>query len=224
MNHRSAAIIGASGLVGGELLSCLIQDDRFQQIHLLNRKPLGIVHPKIIEHIIDFSDNDSFRKALYTSKSIFCAIGTTLKKVRGDKMLYRKIDFEIPLKAALLGKELGIEQFLLVTAYSANSKSRNFYLRLKGEVEEAISSLHLPSFSVFHPSVLLGNRKEFRPAELLAIKLLPFLEWMFPFNYRSIKASIVAKAMVSAAVENKKGHHVYNRKEMFLLVNDQSKN
>jgi uncharacterized protein YbjT (DUF2867 family) len=224
MKKISAAIIGASGLVGSELLSCLLQDDHFDQIHLLNRRPLGIAHPKITEHIIDFSDNEALRDSLKESRIIFCTIGTTLKKVKGDKKLYRQIDFEIPLKAALIGKELGVDQFLLVTAYTANSKSRNFYLRLKGEVEEAITSLDLSSFSVFHPSVLLGNRKEFRPAEWLAIKLLPLVEWMFPFNYRSIKASAVAKAMACAAVENKKGHHVYNRKEMFKFISkDHSK-
>lgn len=222
MKKNSASIIGASGLVGSELLSCLLQDDLFNQIHLLNRRPLGIAHPKITEHIIDFSDNEALRGALKESQIIFCAIGTTLKKVKGDKILYRQTDFEIPLKAALIGKELGVDQFLLVTAYAANSKSRNFYLRLKGEVEEAIISLDLPSFSVFHPSVLLGNRKEFRPAERLAIIFLPFIEWIFPFNYRSIKASAVAKGMACAAIENKKGHHVYSRKEIFSLISNQS--
>jgi uncharacterized protein YbjT (DUF2867 family) len=223
MNKRSVAIIGASGLVGGELLSSLILDDHFEQIHLLNRRPLGITHPKITEHIIDFSDNEALRQSLKNVGIIFCTIGTTLKKVRGDKRLYRQIDFEIPLKAALIGKELGMEHFLLVTAFSANSKSRNFYLRLKGEIEEAISSLHLSSFSIFHPSVLLGKRKEFRPAEWLAIKLLLLVDWVFPFNYRSVKASIVANAMIRAAIENKKGQYVYNRKEMYLLMNDQNK-
>ncbi len=223
MKKISVAVIGASGLVGNELLSLLIRDERFGQIHLLNRRHLGKVHPKLIEHTIDFSDPSAMRNALTECNVIFCTIGTTLKKVKGDKNIYRQIDFEIPLKAALIGKELGVEQFLLVTAYSANSKSRNFYLRLKGEVEEAIQSLHLPSFSVFHPSVLLGKRKEFRPAELLAIKLLPFLEWMFPFNYRSIRASVVAKAMASAAIENKKGFHVYSRKEMYMLTTNRIK-
>jgi uncharacterized protein YbjT (DUF2867 family) len=218
MKKINAAIIGASGLVGNELLSCLLRDDHFGQIHLLNRRPLGIVHPKITEYVIDFADNKSLQEALTGCGVIFCTIGTTLNKVKGDKKVYREIDFEIPLKAALIGKELGVDQFLLVTAYAANSKHRNFYLRLKGEVEEAVSSLHLPSFSVFHPSVLLGKRKEFRPAERLAIQLLPLIQWLLPFNYRPIKASAVANAMVNAAIENKKGLHIYSRKEMFTLI------
>jgi uncharacterized protein YbjT (DUF2867 family) len=220
MQKISAAIIGASGLIGSELLSIVLRDERFGEIHLLNRRRLGIAHPKLREHVIDFSDTSAIRNALNGCNVIFCTIGTTLKKVKGDKKVYRQIDFEIPLKAALIGKELGIEQLLLVTAYSANSKSRNFYLRLKGEVEEAIYALNLPSFSVFHPSVLLGKRKEFRPAEWLAIKILPFVEWMFPFNYRAINASTVARAMILAAVENKKGNHTYNRKEMVLIINE----
>jgi uncharacterized protein YbjT (DUF2867 family) len=223
MRTISAALIGGSGLIGSELLSCLLGDDRFGQIHLLTRRNLDIVHPKLTEHIIDFSDTSAIRNALNGCNVIFCTIGTTLKKVKGDKKLYRQIDFEIPLKAALIGKELGVEQYLLVTSYSANSKSRNFYLRLKGEVEEAIRALNLPSFHVFHPSVLLGKRKEFRPAEWLAIKLLSLVEWLFPFNYRSVKASVVAKAMESVVFENKKGFHIYSRKEMYMLTTNSAK-
>ena len=218
MQGKTAAVIGASGLIGGELVNNLLSDDRFQQVYLLGRRPSGFTHSKISEFVVDFSDSDALKRALSGVEIIFCAIGTTLKKVKGDQQLYRQIDFDIPLKAASAGKEMGAKQFLLVTAFGANSKSRNFYLRLKGEVEEAIHALHLPVFSVFHPSVLLGKRKENRPAERLAVLLLPYVEWMFPFNYRTIKASTVAKSMVAAAAKNTEGKAVYNRKEMFALT------
>jgi len=211
------AVIGASGLVGGELVSYLLADHRFEQVRVLTRRPLGIIHSKIQECVIDFHDKEAVRQSLNGTEIIFCTIGTTMKKVKGDLKLYRQIDFDIPLQAALIGKEMGIRQFLLVTAFGADSKSRNFYLRLKGEVEEAIHSLNLPSFSVFHPSVLLGNRKEFRLAERVAVTLLPFIEWLFPFNYRSINASTVAKAMICASADNKTGYHIYSRKEMFVF-------
>jgi len=217
MQIKSVAVIGASGLIGGELLSFLMSDHRFERVMVLTRRSLGIVHPKIQECVIDFHDKEAVRQSLNGTEIIFCTIGTTMKKVKGDLKLYRQIDFDIPLQVALIGKEIGIRQFLLVTAFGADSKSRNFYLRLKGEVEDAIHSLNLPSFSVFHPSVLLGNRKEFRPAERVAVTLLPFIEWLFPFNYRSIKASTVAKAMICAAADKKTGFHIYSRKEMFVF-------
>lgn len=114
---------------------------------------------------MDFADLENFRLALEGTDVIFCCIGTTMKKMQGDKEAYRKIDYDIAVNAAQLGKANGCEKFALVSAVGADSKSRNFYLKLKGETEEAVEASGIESVYILRPSLLMGNRKEFRFGE-----------------------------------------------------------
>ncbi|MBI3137566.1 MAG: NAD(P)H-binding protein [Sphingobacteriales bacterium] len=194
----TATIIGATGLVGGHLLELLLKDPYFDTVRILVRRPVDISHPKLEKKLIDFTDKENFRLALEGTDVIFSAIGTTQKKVRGDKDAYRKIDYDIPVNAAKLGKLCGCEKFVLVSAVGANSQRRNFYLKLKGEIEEAIQAAGIESVYILRPSVLIGNRKEFRFTEKLAGWLMPLFSFIIPAKYRPVKASEVAKAMINA--------------------------
>ena len=124
-----ATIIGSTGLIGGHLLDLLINDPDFSTVRVLIRRPLDLNHPKLEKKLVDFSDKESFRLALEGTDVIFCCIGTTMKKMKGDKEVYRKIDYDIAVHAAQLGKVNGCEKFVLVSAVGADSKSRNFYLK-----------------------------------------------------------------------------------------------
>ena len=121
-----ATVIGATGLIGSHLLELLLADDNFDSVRILLRGPFDLTHPKLEKKLVDFSDMESFRLALEDSDVIFCAIGTTQKKVKGDKSAYRKVDFDIAVNSAQLGKLCGCETFVLVSAVGANSQSNNF--------------------------------------------------------------------------------------------------
>lgn len=196
-----ATIIGATGLIGGHLLDMLLNDASFTTVRILIRRPLEISHPKLEKNLVDFSDMESFRLALEGTDVIFCTIGTTMKKMKGDKEAYRKVDYEIAVNAARLGKANGCEKFVLVSAVGADSKSRNFYLKLKGETEEAVQASGMESVYILRPSLLIGNRKEFRAGEKLATWLMPLFAFILPAKYRPVKAIDVAKAMVNAVKE-----------------------
>lgn len=196
-----ATIIGATGLIGGHLLDMLLNDASFTTVRILIRRPLEISHPKLEKNLVDFSDMESFRLALEGTNVIFCTIGTTMKKMKGDKEAYRKVDYEIAVNAARLGKANGCEKFVLVSAVGADSKSRNFYLKLKGETEEAVQASGMESVYILRPSLLIGNRKEFRAGEKLATWLMPLFAFILPAKYRPVKAIDVAKAMVNAVKE-----------------------
>lgn len=196
-----ATIIGSTGLIGGHLLDLLINDPFFKPVRILIRRPLDISHPKLEKKLVDFSDIESFRLALEGTDVIFCCIGTTMKKMKGDKTAYRKIDYDIAVHAAQLGKANGCEKFVLVSAVGADSKSRNFYLKLKGEIEEAIQATGIESVYILRPSLLMGNRKEFRAGEKFASWLMPLFAFLLPARYKPVKASEVAKAMVNAVKE-----------------------
>lgn len=193
-----ATVIGATGLIGGHLLELLLQDPYFESVRILIRKPLDIIAPKLEKKLVDFSDLESFRLALEDSDVIFCTIGTTMKKMKGDKDAYRKVDYDIAVNAANLGKACGCEKYVLISSIGANSKSNNFYLRLKGETEEAVHASGINEVYILRPSLLLGNRKEFRLTEKIAAWLMPLFSFIIPAKYRPVKARDVAKAMIHA--------------------------
>ena len=194
-----ATVIGATGLIGSHLLELLLADDNFDSVRILLRRPFDLTHPKLEKKLVDFSDMESFRLALEDSDVIFCAIGTTQKKVKGDKSAYRKVDFDIAVNAAQLGKLCGCETFVLVSAVGANSQSNNFYLKLKGETEEAVKATGIKSIHIVRPSLLLGDRKEFRLGEKMAQWVMPVFSFLIPKKYRPIHAKKGAEMMINAA-------------------------
>ena len=100
MNEKTAAIIGATGLIGGHLLKCLQDDEEFKSIRVIVRRPLSSNHPKVNVRVVSFTDGNSFKEAISGCDAVFVAVGTTQKKVKGDKEAYRKVDYDIPVNAA----------------------------------------------------------------------------------------------------------------------------
>jgi uncharacterized protein YbjT (DUF2867 family) len=205
----TATVIGATGLIGSYLLNELLNDPFYDTVKILIRKPLDITHPKLEKKIVDFNDSDSLLVAIDNSDAVFCAVGTTQKKVKGDKEAYRKVDYDIPVKAARFSKMTGCETFVLVSSVGANSKSKTFYLKLKGEVEEAVKTVGVKSVHIMQPSMLLGERKEFRLGEKIGKIFMTGLSFLLPSKYKPIQANKVAIAMLNAAKENNEGFFVY---------------
>jgi uncharacterized protein YbjT (DUF2867 family) len=219
MKKKTATIIGATGLIGSELLNLLKNDEEYSEVRILARRPLETEHPKVNVKVIDFTDNEAYKTAISGSDVVFCAIGTTSKKVKGNKQEYRKIDFDIPANAAKYCVETGCKKFIFVSSVGASSKSSNFYLSLKGEVEAAIEAIDVRTAIAFRPSLLLGKRNEFRFGELIGKYVIVPLSVFFPSQMKPIKAQTVAKAMLQVSKEHLMGYNVLHRKEMKLLAN-----
>lgn len=214
MGHKTATIIGATGLIGSHLLEQLQNDDEYSSVTALLRRPVGYTHPKIKEMVIDFEDLEAFKSGIKGSDVIFCTVGTTNKKVKGNKKAYRKVDYDIPVHAARLAQQEGCSQFVLVSAVGANSRSKNFYTRLKGEVEDTIKQMNIPTILFFRPSLLLGNRKETRIGESIGKWIIKPLSFLLPSKMKPIAAADVAKAMLHAANSDMKGHHIFHYPEI----------
>ncbi|MDD3280961.1 MAG: NAD(P)H-binding protein [Bacteroidales bacterium] len=219
MNQKSVTLIGASGLIGSHLLQILINDAEISSIKVLSRKQLSYTHPKIRVAVIDFGDKEAFAAEMKGSEIVFCAVGTTKQKTKGDKKEYRKVDFDIPVNAANFCVAAGCPHFVFVSSLGANSKSTNFYLKLKGEVEDAICGMGIETILVFRPSILLGKRQEFRFGEWMAKLFFTPISFLFPSQLRPIQAEQVAKSMIIAAKKELKGVHIFHYKEMMPLIN-----
>ena len=217
MQGQTAVVIGSTGLIGSQVLQLLLEDPAFSTVRILVRSPVSISHPKLDVQLVDFNNYIDIKEKISSGHSIFCCIGTTQSKVKGDKQAYRKVDFDIPVNTANAGIENGFKKYLIVSSVGANAASRNFYLQLKGSVEDAIAKLAFESIHIFRPSLLLGDRKESRPAEKFAQGGMQLLSFVFlgPLKkYRAIQSSDVAKAMVAAAKEGTKGVKVHHYGEM----------
>ncbi len=216
----TATVLGATGLIGSQILKHLQQDDFFTHIRVLSRRPVNIPGSKVDVRVIDFTDEEEYRAAISGSDAVFCAVGTTQKNVGGDKEAYRKVDFDIPVNAARFCAESGCERFLLVSSVGADSSSSSFYTRLKGEVEDAVRSSGVHSVSVFRPSILLGERKESRPGETFGKAVMKTLSFLLPSRIKPVDAADVAAAMVVAARRGRAGFHVYTYNEIMELMSE----
>lgn len=214
----TATVIGATGLIGGHLAELLAKESRYAKVRLITRRMPENIPPGAEVFVIDFNDPVAFGSAVAGSHAVFCAVGTTRKKVKGNMDAYRKVDHDIPVNAARHSLEAGCRHFALVSSVGASAKSSNFYLRFKGEVEEAVELMGIPSVSVFRPSLLMGKRNEFRLAEEISKIFTPLLSFLFPAKYKPIKGLNVAQAMIAAASIEEPGFRVYHFNEMKALI------
>lgn len=218
MVSKTATVIGATGLIGSHLVELLSGDDHFTGIRIIARRMPEKVLQGAEVRVIDFEDPAAFRSAVEGSDAVFCAVGTTRKKVNGDMDAYRKVDHDIPVNAARHCHETGCGRYLMVSSVGASPKTGNFYLKFKGEAEDAIAAMGIPSVSVFRPSMLMGKRDESRPAEEIAKILTAPLSFLFPEKYRPIRGLDVARAMVAAAKRDERGFRVYHYSEIMGLI------
>jgi len=187
----------------------LLREAECRRVVALARRPLPNVDPARLQCVVvDFEHLDRAAEH-FAVDAIICALGTTMRQA-GSRERFRRVDFDYPLEAARLGRARGVAHYLLVSALGANSRSRVFYNRVKGELEEALASQGYPSFTIVRPSLLLGARREFRLGEAIA-KRLAFLA---PAGIRPVSARAVAAALVASAMNPAPGRTVIESAEI----------
>lgn len=218
MVNKSALLVGASGLVGSELLQCLLNSPEYKKVLILVRKPLGIQHPKLEERVIRFEDLAK-NKDLFKVNDVYCCLGTTIKKAKSQEA-FKKVDVDYPLEIARLAKEMQVEKFLIISSMGADPNSPVFYSRMKGLLEQNLKAMGFESLHIFRPSLLLGDRQEFRLGESISGFLSKGISFIFvgPLKkYKPITAKIVAEGMYKAAQGKEEGVRIYRSDEIAKL-------
>jgi uncharacterized protein YbjT (DUF2867 family) len=206
METRTALVAGASGLVGGLLLDALLESPLYREVCSLGRRPVSKQHPRLTQRTVDFARLEA--EALPAADDAFCCLGTTIKKA-GSQQAFRAVDYDAVLAFAQAARKAGARRFLVVTALGADPRSRVFYNRVKGEVEEALKGQGFESLIILRPSLLLGERAESRPGERAAIVVSKALGPLLrPFGGRPIEARTVARAMLALARDTAPGVRV----------------
>jgi uncharacterized protein YbjT (DUF2867 family) len=207
---RSALVAGATGLIGSHVLQLLLADDEWSRVVTVARRPIPQLHQKLQQRVLDLGELETVSDLPHVD-DVFCCLGTTIKQA-GSQPAFRRVDHAFVLGIAHAGLHAGAKQFLLVSAIGADPASRVFYSRVKGETESAIRRLGFQSVQIFRPSLLLGERPEFRLGERIASLVAPLLSVLLIGRlrcYRPIRAQTVARAMVNLAREAPRGPNVF---------------
>ncbi|MEQ5809205.1 NAD(P)H-binding protein [Alteromonas sp. NFXS44] len=203
-SNKTALVLGATGLVGKALVRQLLLDPRYDSITILVRRPVPaslFSDPlgKLTPLVIDFEQLQDYQ-GYFSVNHVYCCLGTTLKQA-GSKAAFRKVDFEYIHVAAQLTRAQRADSFVWISSVGADAKSSNFYLRVKGELEDALMRMpQLPNASAVRPSLLLGERNESRPLEAFGQMIAPALGVFMagPLKkYRPVSATEVAHKMIT---------------------------
>ena len=166
---KTAVVIGASGLIGKSLVKKLLEDNRYKSVKVFVRRSINISNSKLVEHIVDFDKITDWKNKI-TGDELYSAMGTTIKKA-GSKEAQYKIDVTYQYEFAKAAAENGVKSYFLVSSSGANAKSKLFYMKIKGELEEKVKLLPFNKIRIFRPSLLLGERDEKRFGEKAAEKI-----------------------------------------------------
>lgn len=217
---KQALILGASGFVGRYLVDLLLASPDYGKVTIVVRRDIGLSHPRLKTLIADFESLPKMKEAIEADE-IFITLGTTRKKTP-DRKDYYQVDHDYPVLAARLAKERGATSVFLLTAVGADAGSRTFYLRTKGETERDVTRVGMDHTHIFRPSMILGERAEFRLLERIVIKIWPLAESVLQLfglsKYRGINGKDIAKAMVKAASQQSGKVEIYEWKRMKELA------
>jgi uncharacterized protein YbjT (DUF2867 family) len=215
---KSALIVGATGLVGNELLNVLLTQSKYESVKVLTRRFIPLNHPKLEQIITDFDQLKQYQQHFQVD-DVYCCLGTTIKTA-GSQDAFKKVDFTYPLELAQLTKASGAQKFFMISSMGADANSKVFYSRVKGEVETELKKLGFSSLHIFRPSLLLGDRKEFRLGEKVGVLLSPVLSFLMVGSlkkYKPIHARNVAMAMYKASELPESGSFTYESDEIYML-------
>ena len=220
MEERTAIVIGATGLVGTELVKQLLADDRFRAVIILARRSTGRQHEKLEEHLIDFDQPDSW-KHLVRGNVLFSALGTTLKQA-GSKQAQYKIDYHYQYHVAAAAASNGVPVYVLVSSAMANETSRIFYTRMKGELERDVKKLGFRHLHILQPGMLAGNRQKKRTGEVVGLAALKLLNAVgIARRQKPVDGGIVARAMINASFLEEK-ENTFTLLDVFRIAGHQA--
>jgi len=210
---KVANVIGASGLVGQQLVAQLLAQPEFQKVRSFVRRPSGMNHPKLEEKIIDFDQPESW-KHLVKGDVLFSTLGTTIKTAKTKENQY-SVDFTYQYEFARAAAGNDVETYVLVSSMGADPESSVFYSRIKGELEEAVAKLNFRKCIIVRPSILDGDRKEKRAGEKIGLVISRFLTRYILKRYRPTPVDVLAAKMISLSIDQKTGLRMVEGLEIF---------
>lgn len=199
-----ALVIGATGATGKDLVKQLLNDPDYEEVNVFVRKPLETENPKLKNHLVDFEKPKEWRHLVQGDVAFSC-LGTTLKNA-GSKEAQRKVDYDYQYNFAKTAKENGVEDYILVSSYGASPKSKIFYSKMKGDLEESVKNLHFNKITIFQPGMLERKDTE-RTGEVLGGKIIKFAnKFGILTHQKPLPTDVLAQAMINASKIKSNGY------------------
>jgi len=215
-----ALVIGATGATGKDLVNKLLEDKDFEEVHAFVRKPLHLENEKLKTHIVDFENPENW-KSLVKGDVAFSCLGTTLKTA-GSKEAQKKVDYDYQYNFAKAAKENKVEDYVLISAYGANPKSKIFYSRMKGELEQSVKDLHFNKITIFQPG-MLDRKNTDRTGEVLGGKIIKFAnKFGILEQQKPLPTDVLAQAMVNSAKIKSNGYSKIKLGSIFSFAEKKS--
>ena len=209
-----ALIIGATGATGKDLVTLLLNDDTYTEVHCFVRKPLALTHPKLHAHVVNFDTPEAWADLLQGDVAFSC-LGTTLA-VAGSKEAQWRVDYDYQYAFAQQCKVNGVPTFVLVSAAGATAQSKLFYNRMKGQLEDAVKALDFSCLLIFQPSILIRSNSD-RSGENFTVNVFKFLNKLGILKrYRPMPTNILAQRMRCEVATATEGVHTFILDEIFL--------
>mgnify|MGYP000524546125 FL=1 len=208
-----ALIIGATGATGKDLVTQLLADDTYSEVHCFVRKPLTLTHPKLHAHVVDFETPEAWADLLRGDVAFSC-LGTTLAAA-GSKEAQWRVDYDYQYNFAKHCRNNGVPTFVLISAAGAKAQSKLFYNRMKGQLEDAIKALGFPRLLIFQPSILIRSNSD-RGGENFTVKVFNFLNKLGILKrYRPMPTAVLAQRMRKEVATAPKGLHTFTLDKIF---------
>ncbi len=223
LEKRTALVFGGTGLIGNMLVEELVDSETYREVKIFVRQPTGVSEQKVTEIVTDFESIESI-SAEMTGDDIFICLGTTIKKARSVTNM-AKIDRDLPMKIASIARDKGIKRIAVVSSVGASIAAKNYYLRIKGELEQGILGMKFENIAIVRPSMLLGERKEKRTGEVVGKVVMKAFKPVLTGKlrkYRAIHSSDVARAMLVILQKNPV-KEIYESDELQKLADSYNK-
>jgi uncharacterized protein YbjT (DUF2867 family) len=209
---KTLLVLGGTGQVGSKLIEAALANPLIEQVVAPTRRPLG-ERPRLINPLVDFATLPEL-ESWWKADAAVCALGTSMKQA-GSKEKFRQVDHDYVLTAATLAHKAGTPTFVLNSSVGANSDSRSFYLKVKGDIEESAAAIGFSSLTFVRPSLLdSGKRTDSRPGEMFGLWLARRLGAVVPAKYRPVTTAEVAECMLDAALAALPGVHSIESKNI----------
>ncbi len=217
---RRLCLVGSTGLVGTGAIARAV-GRRDIRIIGVARREVRLPEGARMEMLL--ADVPGWPEAIAAANAhvLVCALGTTIRRENGSEEAFRAIDHDLVLACARAARQAGVDHMIVVSSVGADTASRHFYLRVKGEMEAALGKIGLRRLDILRPGLLLGPRKESRPLERIGMWLAPvfnlFLHGKYR-KYRAVSVNMVADAIFALSHERAGGRFVHDYDAMQYAI------